>query len=126
MRYCIKSEGGKDRYFLDIDTASALCGVSRRTFFEYLKAVDLKPEEKRRIGLKLYFDESVVSRAWILNRRHEKYTAYPVKRGSMSGERKKQLGIETGDNVIVKRESGLVSIGRKYLTDKEKEGLENG
>jgi len=103
MRYCIKTEDGKERYYVDIDTASALLGISRRTFFEYLKKLNIKTDERKRIGLKLFFDEEVISRAWIMNRRKEKYSAYPNNRGCKSLERKKQLGIDK-DSLIIKRE----------------------
>ncbi len=60
------------QYFIDIDSASDMLGVSRRTFFDYAKQVQVRPEERRRMGQKIYFAEGVVARMWVHQRRHER------------------------------------------------------
>jgi DNA-binding transcriptional MerR regulator len=68
MRFCIVEDDGRS-YFMSIDEASKLLGISRRTFFQYLPQVNVKPEEKKRVGQKFYFAEDVIARMWVLQRR---------------------------------------------------------
>lgn len=71
MKFCIVEDDGRS-YFMGIDQASKLLGISRRTFFQYLPQVHVKPEEKKRIGQKMYFAEEVVARMWVLQRRFKR------------------------------------------------------
>jgi len=77
------------QYFIDIDSASEMLGVSRRTFFDYAKQVQVKPEEKRRMGQKLYFSEAVVARMWLLQRRYERKLISPDS-GVQNGKKKEE------------------------------------
>jgi len=119
---------GRDEYFVDVISASKMLGVSRRTFDTYLSSgkVEYNPQmDKRRIGMKVYYSESLISRLWVYSRRCENYSSYPNNRGAKSSERKKELGLEV-KNTVVMRDGEWVSIGNEYLTKDEKEGLENG
>lgn len=71
MKFCIVEDDGRS-YFMGIDQASELLGISRRTFFQYLPQVKVKPEEKKRIGQKMYFAEDVIARMWVLQRRFKR------------------------------------------------------
>jgi DNA-binding transcriptional MerR regulator len=66
-----------NQVFIDIDNASNLLGVSRRTFFEYQKMVHVKPEERKRIGQRLFFSEEAIARMWVLQRRNERGLGCP-------------------------------------------------
>ena len=68
MKFCVVEQQGS-KYFNSIDEASKLLGVTRRTFFEYLKQVKVEPWDRKLVRQKSYFSEEVLSRMWVLQRR---------------------------------------------------------
>jgi hypothetical protein len=68
MKFCVVEQQGS-KYFHSIDEASKILGVTRRTFFEYLKQVKVEPWDRKLVRQKSYFSEEVLGRMWVLHRR---------------------------------------------------------
>jgi hypothetical protein len=68
MKFCVVEQQGS-KYFHSIDEASKILGVTRRTFFEYLKQVKVEPWDRKLVRQKSYFSEEILGRMWVLQRR---------------------------------------------------------
>lgn len=69
MKFIVLNEG---QSFVDIDSIGEMLGISRRSVFEYLRQIHINPEDKKKVGSKLYFSDEVIGRIWARRRRIER------------------------------------------------------
>ena len=69
MKFIVLNEG---QSFVDIDSIGDMLGISRRSVFEYLRQIHINPEDKKKVGSKLYFSDEVIGRIWARRRRIER------------------------------------------------------
>jgi len=69
MKFIVLNEG---QSFMDIDSIGEMLGISRRSVFEYLRQVRINPEDKKKVGSKLYFSDELVGRIWARKKRNER------------------------------------------------------
>jgi hypothetical protein len=72
MKFCVvnQEDGQGSQYYFSIDDVSKLLGVSRRTIFNMLRAVEVEPRDRKQIKQKSYYSENVLGRLWVLQRRN--------------------------------------------------------
>lgn len=72
MKFCVvnQEDGQGSKYYFSIDEVSKLLGVSRRTIFNMLRAVEVEPRDRKQIRQKSFYSENVLGRLWVLQRRH--------------------------------------------------------